>query len=126
MKVSTGWLADYTSIEGVTAEQLAEKITAAGIEIDGVERRNKGISGIVTGYVKSKEKHPDADKLNVCIVDVAQDEELQIVCGAKNVAAGQTVPVAMVGAKLPGLDIKKAKLRGVLSQGMICSVKNWD
>lgn len=123
MKVSTGWLADYTSIEGVTAEQLAEKITAAGIEIDGVERRNKGISGIVTGYVKSKEKHPDADKLNVCIVDVGQDEELQIVCGAKNVAAGQTVPVAMVGAKLPGLDIKKAKLRGVLSQGMICSAK---
>ncbi|HEY4429671.1 MAG TPA: phenylalanine--tRNA ligase subunit beta [Paenibacillus sp.] len=123
MKVSTGWLADYTSIEGVTAEKLAEKITAAGIEIDGVERRNKGISGIVTGYVKSKEKHPDADKLNVCIVDAGQGEDLQIVCGAKNVAAGQTVPVALVGAKLPGLDIKKAKLRGVLSQGMICSAK---
>lgn len=123
MKVSTGWLADYTSIEGVTAEKLAEKITAAGIEIDGVERRNKGISGIVTGYVKSKEKHPDADKLNVCIVDAGQGEDLQIVCGAKNVAAGQIVPVALVGAKLPGLDIKKAKLRGVLSQGMICSAK---
>ncbi|WP_410512170.1 phenylalanine--tRNA ligase subunit beta [Paenibacillus sp. BR2-3] len=123
MKVSTGWLADYISLEGVNAEVLADKITAAGIEIDGVERRNKGISRIVTGYVKSKEKHPDADKLNVCIVDVGQDEELQIVCGAKNVAAGQMVPVALVGAKLPGLDIKKAKLRGVLSQGMICSAK---
>lgn len=123
MKVSTGWLADYTSLEGVTAEELADKITAAGIEIDGVERRNKGISGIVTGYVKSKEKHPDADKLNVCIVDAGQGEDLQIVCGAKNVAAGQIVPVALVGAKLPGLDIKKAKLRGVLSQGMICSAK---
>lgn len=123
MKVSTGWLADYTSLEGVTAEELADKITAAGIEIDGVESRNKGISGIVTGYVKSKEKHPDADKLNVCIVDAGQGEDLQIVCGAKNVAAGQVVPVALVGAKLPGLDIKKAKLRGVLSQGMICSAK---
>ncbi|ASA19993.1 phenylalanine--tRNA ligase subunit beta [Paenibacillus donghaensis] len=123
MKVSTGWLADYISLDGVTAEELADKITAAGIEIDGVERRNKGISGIVTGYVKSKEKHPDADKLNVCIVDVGQGEDLQIVCGAKNVDAGQKVPVAMVGAKLPGLDIKKAKLRGVLSQGMICSAK---
>jgi phenylalanyl-tRNA synthetase beta chain len=123
MKVSTGWLSDYTSIEGVTADELAEKITAAGIEIDGIERRNKGISGIVTGYVKSKEKHPDADKLNVCIVDAGQGEDLQIVCGAKNVAAGQIVPVALVGAKLPGLDIKKAKLRGVLSQGMICSAK---
>ncbi|MBT2288643.1 phenylalanine--tRNA ligase subunit beta [Paenibacillus albidus] len=123
MKVSTGWLAEYISLEGVTAEELADKITAAGIEIDGVERRNKGISGIVTGYVKSKEKHPDADKLNVCIVDAGQGEDLQIVCGAKNVEAGQKVPVALVGAKLPGLDIKKAKLRGVLSQGMICSAK---
>ncbi|QSF46447.1 phenylalanine--tRNA ligase subunit beta [Paenibacillus tianjinensis] len=123
MKVSTGWLADYISLEGVTAEELADKITTAGIEIDGVERRNKGLSGIVTGYVKSKEKHPDADKLNVCIVDAGQGEDLQIVCGAKNVAAGQKVPVALVGAKLPGLEIKKAKLRGVLSQGMICSAK---
>jgi len=123
VKVSTGWLADYISLEGVTADGLADQITAAGIEIDGVERRNKGIFGIVTGYVKSKEKHPDADKLNVCIVDAGQGEDLQIVCGAKNVAAGQTVPVALVGAKLPGLEIKKAKLRGVLSQGMICSAK---
>ncbi|MCL6602611.1 MAG: phenylalanine--tRNA ligase subunit beta [Paenibacillus sp.] len=123
MKVSTDWLADYITLDGVTAEVLADKITAAGIEIDGVERRNKGITGIVVGYVKSKEKHPDADKLNVCIVDAGQDEDLQIVCGAKNVAAGQKVPVALVGAKLPGLDIKKAKLRGVLSQGMICSAK---
>ncbi|SET87461.1 phenylalanine--tRNA ligase subunit beta [Paenibacillus sp. NFR01] len=123
MKVSTGWLSDYISLEGVTAEALAEKITAAGIEIDGIERRNKGLSGIVTGYVKSKEKHPDADKLNVCVVDAGTGEDLQIVCGAKNVAAGQKVPVALVGAKLPGLEIKKAKLRGVLSQGMICSAK---
>ncbi|QWU17740.1 phenylalanyl-tRNA synthetase beta subunit [Paenibacillus sophorae] len=123
MKVSTGWLADYITLEGVTAEELADKITDAGIEIDSVERRNKGLSGIVTGYVKSKEKHPDADKLNVCIVDAGQEEDLQIVCGAKNVAAGQKVPVALVGAKLPGLEIKKAKLRGVLSQGMICSAK---
>lgn len=123
MKVSTGWLADYISLEGIAAEELAERITDAGIEIDGVERRNKGLSGIVTGFVKSKEKHPDADKLNVCIVDAGQGEDLQIVCGAKNVAAGQKVPVALVGAKLPGLEIKKAKLRGVLSQGMICSAK---
>ncbi|MFE4710520.1 phenylalanine--tRNA ligase subunit beta [Paenibacillus sp. NPDC056722] len=123
MKVSTSWLSDYISLDGVNADELAEKITAAGIEIDGVENRNKGITGIVTGYVKSKEKHPDADKLNVCIVDAGQGEDLQIVCGAKNVEAGQKVPVALVGAKLPGLVIKKAKLRGVLSQGMICSAK---
>lgn len=123
MKVSTSWLSDYISLDGVTADELATKITAAGIEIDGVERRNKGLTGIVTGYVKSKEKHPDADKLNVCIVDAGTGEDLQIVCGAKNVDAGQKVPVALVGAQLPGLTIKKAKLRGVLSQGMICSAK---
>lgn len=124
MKVSTEWLSDYISLDGVNIEELAEQITRSGIEIDSVENRNKGVSNVVVGYVKSKEKHPDADKLNVCIVDAGQDEELQIVCGAKNVAAGQKVPVALVGAKLPGgIEIKKAKLRGVPSQGMICSEK---
>lgn len=124
MKVSTQWLSDYISLAQVSAEELAERITRAGIEIDGVENRNKGISGVVVGYVKSKEKHPDADKLNVCVVDVGQAEDLQIVCGAKNVDAGQKVPVAMIGSVLPGdFRIKKAKLRGVASQGMICSAK---
>lgn len=99
-------------------------MTRGGIEIDEVESRNKGVTGVVVGYVKSREKHPDADKLNVCKVDVGTGEELQIVCGAKNVEAGQLVPVATVGAKLPGdLHIKRAKLRGVESQGMICSAK---
>lgn len=124
MRVSTDWLSDYISLEGVNSEDLAARITSAGIEIDVIEKRNQGINKVVVGYVKSKEKHPDADKLNVCIVDAGQEEDLQIVCGAKNVDAGQKVPVALVGAKLPGgFDIKKAKLRGVLSQGMICSAK---
>ncbi|MGE7057384.1 YtpR family tRNA-binding protein, partial [Paenibacillus glucanolyticus] len=124
MRVSTDWLSDYISLEGVTSEDLASRITSAGIEIDVIEKRNQGINKVVVGYVKSKEKHPDADKLNVCIVDAGQEEDIQIVCGAKNVDAGQKVPVALVGAKLPGgMDIKKAKLRGVLSQGMICSAK---
>ena len=82
------------------------------------------MTGVVVGYVQTKEKHPDADKLSVCTVDVGGEELLQIVCGAPNVAAGQQVPVAMVGAVLPGdFKIKKAKLRGVESQGMICSAK---
>lgn len=124
MKVSTEWLSEYVSLDQVNVEELAEQITRSGIEIDAIEERNKGVTKVVAGFVKSKEKHPDADKLNVCIVDAGQEEELQIVCGAKNVDAGQIVPVALVGAKLPGgLDIKKAKLRGVLSQGMICSAK---
>ena len=124
MRVSTEWLSQYISLEGVKAEELAARITSAGIEIDVIENRNQGIENVVVGYVKSKEKHPDADKLNVCIVDAGQEEDLQIVCGAKNVDAGQKVPVALVGAQLPGnFKIKKAKLRGVLSQGMICSAK---
>lgn len=124
MKVSYQWLSQYVDVSGYTANELAEKLTRSGIEVDIVENRNKGVTGVVVGYVKSREKHPDADKLSVCKVDVGQTEELQIVCGAKNVDAGQKVPVAIVGAKLPdGLVIKRAKLRGVESQGMICSAK---
>ncbi|WP_435169997.1 phenylalanine--tRNA ligase subunit beta [Paenibacillus glycanilyticus] len=124
MKVSYQWLNEYIDLTGYTGEELAEKMTRGGIEIDSVESLNKGVSGVVVGYVKSREKHPDADKLSVCKIDVGTDEELQIVCGAKNVDAGQKVPVAMIGAKLPGdFAIKRAKLRGVESQGMICSAK---
>jgi len=124
MKVSYQWLSQYVDVSGYTGEELAEKLTRSGIEVDIVENRNKGISDVVVGYVKMKEKHPDADKLNVCIVDVGQEEDLQIVCGAPNVAAGQKVPVAVIGAVLPGdFKIKRAKLRGVESQGMICSAK---
>jgi len=124
MKVSYQWLEKYIDLSGITPSELAEMMTRGGIEIDIVEERNKGISDVVVGYVKSKEKHPDADKLNVCKIDVGTGEELQIVCGAANVDAGQHVPVAVVGAKLPGdFKIKRAKLRGVESQGMICSAK---
>ncbi|WP_168120951.1 phenylalanine--tRNA ligase subunit beta [Paenibacillus sp. HB172176] len=124
MKVSYAWLNEYIDLNGLTGEELAEKMTRGGIEIDGVESRNKGVTGVVVGHVVSKEKHPDADKLNVCKVDVGTGEELQIVCGAKNVDAGQLVPVAVIGAVLPGdFKIKRAKLRGVESQGMICSAK---
>ncbi|ANS73628.1 phenylalanine--tRNA ligase subunit beta [Paenibacillus yonginensis] len=124
MKVSTSWLSDYISLENVDINELAEQITRSGIEIDSVESVNKGVTKVVVGYVKTKEKHPDADKLNIVTVDAGQEEELQIVCGAKNIDAGQKVPIALVGAKLPGgLEIKKAKLRGVPSQGMVCSAK---
>lgn len=124
MKVSYQWLSEYVDLKGYTASDLAEKLTRSGIEVDTVENRNKGVTNVVVGFVKTREKHPDADKLSVCTVDAGQGEELQIVCGAKNVAAGQKVPVALVGAELPGgLQIKRAKLRGVESMGMICSAK---
>ena len=121
MLVSYNWLKQYTNVED-NANALAEKITRGGIEVEGVEYLAEEISGVVVGYVVSKEKHPDAEKLNVCQVNVGKEENLQIVCGAPNVDAGQYVIVAKVGAKLPGIKIKKAKLRGVESQGMICSL----
>ena len=121
MLVSYNWLKQYTNVED-NANALAEKITRGGIEVEGVEYLAEEISGVVVGYVVSKEKHPDAEKLNVCQVNVGEEENLQIVCGAPNVVAGQFVIVAKVGAKLPGIKIKKAKLRGVESQGMICSL----
>ncbi|WCK53747.1 phenylalanine--tRNA ligase subunit beta [Aneurinibacillus sp. Ricciae_BoGa-3] len=124
MKVSYNWLSQYIDLSGISPEELAERLTRSGVEVDAVEVLNKGITNVVVGFVKEKEKHPNADKLNVCQVDVGTGEMLQIVCGAPNVAAGQKVPVAVVGAHLPNdVKIKRAKLRSVESQGMICSAK---
>ncbi|MFC4304967.1 phenylalanine--tRNA ligase subunit beta [Cohnella boryungensis] len=124
MNVSYRWLSEYIDLDGIAAKELAEMMTRGGIEIDSVPSRNEGVSGVVVGYVKKREKHPDADKLSVCTVDAGTGEDLQIVCGAANIGADMKVPVAVVGAKLPGgLNIKRAKLRGVESQGMICSAR---
>ena len=120
MLVSYNWLKQYTNVED-NATDLAEKITRGGIEVEGVEYLADNISNVVVGYVETKEKHPDAEKLNVCTVNTGEEEDLQIVCGAPNVEAGQYVIVAKVGATLPGIKIKKAKLRGVESNGMLCS-----
>lgn len=123
MLVSLKWLKDYIDIEGFSPEELAEKITRAGIEVDSVIDRSQGMKNIVVGHVLSKEKHPDADKLSICQVDVGTDVR-QIICGAPNVAAGQKVIVALPGARLPGgIKIKKAKMRGQESNGMICSLQ---
>lgn len=121
MRVSMEWLSQYVNIDGIRVEEIAEKLTQAGVEVDTVEKRDTGIRDVVVGYVLSAEQHPNADKLKVCRVDVGEDRPVDIVCGAPNVAAGQYVPVAKVGATLPDFKIKKAKLRGVESNGMICS-----
>ncbi|MFT4415102.1 phenylalanine--tRNA ligase subunit beta [Fredinandcohnia humi] len=124
MFVSYKWLQDYVDLAGVTAEELAEKITRSGIEVEGVDLLGEGISGIVVGHVLECEQHPNADKLNKCLVDIGEGEPVQIICGAPNVAKGQKVVVAKVGAVLPGnFKIKKAKLRGEESNGMICSLQ---
>jgi phenylalanyl-tRNA synthetase beta chain len=123
MLVSLKWLNKYVNIEGISPKVLAEKITRAGIEVESVTTLSDATNCAV-GYVTSIEKHPDADKLNVCQVDLGEGELTQIVCGAPNVDKGQKVVVAKVGAVLPGdFKIKKAKLRGVASNGMICSLK---
>ena len=119
MIVTRKWLEEFINLDGLSTEEICEGLNSIGQEVEGVEKiriANK----VVVGYVKECIKHPDADKLNVCQVDVG-NETLQIVCGAKNVQEGQYVAVSLVGAKLGDLKIKKAKLRGVESFGMICS-----
>lgn len=124
MLVSYKWLQEYVDVTGVSAEELAEKITKSGIEVEGVDTLNEGMSGVVVGHVLECEKHPNAEKLNKTLVDLGQGEPVQIICGAPNVAQGQKVAVATVGAVLPGnFKIKKAKLRGEESNGMICSLQ---
>ncbi|WP_338788959.1 phenylalanine--tRNA ligase subunit beta [Metabacillus sp. FJAT-53654] len=124
MFVSYKWLAEYVDLTGITPDELAEKITRSGIEVEGVDVLNEGMKGVVIGHVVEKEQHPDADKLNKCQVDLGNGEIVQIICGAKNVDKGQKVAVATVGAVLPGnFKIKKAKLRGEVSNGMICSLQ---
>lgn len=123
MLVSLNWLKTYVDLGDITPEQLAEKITQSGIEVDGVHYvTTEKSENVVVGHVLECEKHPNADRLNLCQVDVG-DETLQIICGAPNVAKGQKVAVAKPGAVLPGnFKIKKVKLRGVESNGMICSL----
>ncbi|HFV7661595.1 TPA: phenylalanine--tRNA ligase subunit beta [Staphylococcus aureus] len=123
MLISNEWLKEYVTIDD-SVSNLAERITRTGIEVDDLIDYTKDIKNLVVGFVKSKEKHPDDDKLNVCQVDIGEDEPVQIVCGAPNVDAGQYVIVAKVGGRLPGgIKIKRAKLRGERSEGMICSLQ---
>ncbi|KAF0192496.1 MAG: phenylalanyl-tRNA synthetase beta chain [Gammaproteobacteria bacterium] len=121
MKFSVAWLREWVD-PGITIEQLVAQLTMAGLEVDSVEPAAASSDGVVVGRVVSVDRHPDADKLTVCRVDVGAPEPLQIVCGAANVRAGILVPAALTGARLPnGMAIKKAKLRGVESSGMLCS-----
>lgn len=121
MRMSMNWLKEYVNLDGVTPEVLAEKLTIAGLEVEGIEKMAEG-TNLVIGKVLTCENHPDSDHLHVTTVDVG-DEVLNIVCGAPNVKAGQKVIVSKVGAVLAGgFQIKPAKVRGVESNGMICSL----
>ncbi len=120
MRLSYKWMQEYVDLTGITPHQLADKLTAAGLEVEGIEPLAQG-TNLVIGKVLSCENHPDSDHLHVCQVDIGT-ETTQIVCGAPNVAAGQTVIVAQVGAVLPQITIKAGVIRGVSSNGMICSL----
>lgn len=122
MNLPMSWLSDYTDITGVSPKEYADKMTMSGSKVEGVENLGAEIDKVVVGKVLTCQMHPDSDHLHVCSVDVGEEEPIDIVCGAPNVAAGQKVPVALNGAILPGgIKIKKGKLRGVMSNGMICS-----
>jgi len=120
MKFSESWLREWVSPQTDTQE-LVEKLTMAGLEVDGVEGVAGSFSGVVVGQIIEATQHPDADKLRVCRVLGPNEEVFSVVCGAPNAREGIKIPFAMIGAKLPGdFKIKKAKLRGVESFGMLC------
>ncbi|MEM1367426.1 MAG: phenylalanine--tRNA ligase subunit beta [Cyanobacteria bacterium P01_H01_bin.15] len=123
MQISLNWLQELVAVD-LPAETLAQTLTIAGFEVEGIEDLRSQASGVVVGRVLERQPHPNADKLSVCQVDVGQAEPSTIVCGAKNVRAESWVPVATPGSYLPAIDlkIKPAKLRGVRSEGMICSL----
>lgn len=121
MKVSLSWLNEYIHVD-LDPETIAHKLTMAGLEVESVENRFDFLDQVVVGRVKEAKKHPNADKLTCCTVDAGQNEDLHIVCGAPNVRQGMTVACALVGAVLPGdFTIKKNKIRGEVSCGMLCS-----
>lgn len=123
MKVSYKWLKEYLDLSDVTPAELAEKMSRTGIEVDDVIYPGKGLSKIVVGETLSVVDHPDSDHLHVCQVNIGAEEPIQIVCGAPNVAGGQKVIVALHGARITGnAKIKKGKMRGQESNGMICSL----
>ena len=122
MKLSMNWLKDYVD-KSFDPKEYSDKMTLTGSKVEGYERLGEEISKVVVGKLISVEKHPDSDHLLICMVDVGEAEPLQIVTGAQNVKPGEYVPVALNGSTLPGgVTIKSGKLRGVVSNGMLCSL----
>ena len=126
MKFSENWLRSVCPTS-LTTEALSNALTMAGLEVESVEPVAKNLDGVVVGLITDTRPHPNAERLKICDVDVGSAEKLQIVCGAPNASTGMKVPTALIKARLPGgLVIKKAKLRGELSQGMLCSASELE
>src|SRR5690606_35538443 len=122
MKFSENWLRQHVTIDADSAT-LEHRLTMTGLEVEGTERIGEQLDGVVVARILECERHPDAERLQVCRVDIGGAEPLQIVCGAPNARAGLVAPLATVGARVGGIAIKAAKLRGVESSGMLCSAK---
>jgi len=122
MQFSKAWLQEFFD-KSIDKADLDEVLTMAGLEVDDIKDLSKISELIVVGEIVSVEKHPNADRLKVCQVNIGLEKSIQIVCGAPNAKVGIKVPCALVGAKLSDFEIKKAKLRGVDSNGMLCSAK---
>jgi phenylalanyl-tRNA synthetase beta chain len=123
MRVPLRWLAEWIDLPA-PAEEIAARLTGGGLEVDAIERIGPDLSGLRIGLVVEREKHPNADRLSLCRVDVGSGDALDIVCGAPNVAAGQKVGVALPGLRLPdGRVLERSKIRGVVSNGMLCSAR---
>ncbi len=123
MQLSMKWLADYTDVSDITIKEYCDRMTMSGSKVEGYETLAEDISGIVCGKILGISRHPNAEKLVICSVDVGKEAPLQIITAATNVFEGAIVPVALDGAHLPdGVKIKKGKLRGEVSEGMFCSI----
>ncbi|MCF8265700.1 MAG: phenylalanine--tRNA ligase subunit beta, partial [Melioribacteraceae bacterium] len=122
MNISLNWLKDYIDLDGISLNEILDKLTIIGLEVEEVINQRASFNKIIVGYVKEKGKHPNADKLSVCKVEDGKNV-YDVVCGAPNVEKGQKVVFAQIGAIIPngGFEIRKAKIRGEKSEGMICS-----
>lgn len=122
MKISLNWLKEYVDLTGISVDEIVEKVSIAGLEVEEVIDQSELYRNMVVGFVKEAKKHPNADKLSVCIVNDGTTD-YNVVCGAPNVATGQKVAFAKVGAIIPsnGMKLEKVKIRGEVSMGMICS-----
>ncbi len=128
MDISLNWLEEWIDLDGIAIDELAHRLTMAGLEVDGLDEVGRDEGDIVVGRIVEIEPHPDADRLVICRVDVGGDELLQIACGADNMASGDLVPTALPGSRPPALDfdVETRELMGIASEGMLCSAEELD
>ena len=124
MKLSRKWLNEFVDVASVSDREFAEAMTLSGSKVEVTEVLNESLKNVVVGRIESMERHPDSDHMWVCQIDVGEEEATQIVTGAWNIHVGDLIPVAKHKSLLPGgIKIEKGKLRGVKSNGMLCSLK---